>query len=153
MNNAAEVIEPEGDALAYELRRLIQRIGASRQAIDPAPLRPAGELALRLAKLFRLRTIDVDVALVVLASELDLEFRKLLGTPDELGILAALLPHVEGAISRGRDGPAPTRDAPRGASEPDRNDDVLHRHEKGSPTGQVTLAPRCQGLRGRHARR
>ncbi|HEY0250199.1 MAG TPA: ATP-binding protein [Kofleriaceae bacterium] len=85
-------------------------IGATRRIDDGSELRPAGVLAQRLAESFALRSVDVDVALVVLACELDLEFGKLVGTNHELGILAALFPHVEdrlaGLDAIGSDAPA-----------------------------------------------
>lgn len=94
MNASSVVRASREDGLAYDLRRLVERIGAKR-AGESAPARPPGELAARLAEIFGLRPIDVDVALIVLACELDREFRNLVGTQDELAILAALLPHVE----------------------------------------------------------
>lgn len=57
-----------------------------------------GALAHRLAETFGLRGIDVDIALVVLAADIDHEFRSLLfsiSARNELSILAAILPRLE----------------------------------------------------------
>lgn len=101
------------DPLAYEIRRLGTLL---LQVADDEPSEPApapGPLATRIADSFGLRPIDVDIALTVLAAELDDEFRRLLnhdGPRSELGILAALVPHLDDRLvlanAVGRDAPA-----------------------------------------------
>ena len=87
------------DPFAYEIRRLSSTIisASDRSTTDTVPAAP-GELAKRLAVSFGLRSIDVDIALTVLASQIDHEFGTLLHTVagrSELGILSALLPRLE----------------------------------------------------------
>lgn len=70
------------DPLSYELRRLshlVARHAASADEPAPtsAPELPPGTLAVRLADLFGLRGIDVDLALTVLGAELDHDFAAL----------------------------------------------------------------------------
>ena len=87
------------DPFAYEIRRLSSTILAPshRSTTAAVPVAP-GALAVRLATSFGLRSIDVDIALTVLASQIDHEFGTLLQSVagrSELGILAALLPRLE----------------------------------------------------------
>lgn len=114
------------DPLAYEIRRLSRWLlsrdeaeadearrglyfdaedegdrvqSSTRRGSGPAD---PGELAVRLAASFGLRRVDVDLALAVLAAELDHEFRLLLYTMtprSELGVLAALLPRLEDRLA------------------------------------------------------
>jgi hypothetical protein len=101
------------DPLAYEIRRLssviISASERTRSEGAPAP----GALATQLATTFGLRSIDVDIALTVLASQIDHEFGALLHTVagrSELGILSALLPRLEDRLcffdAVGADAPA-----------------------------------------------
>lgn len=99
------------DPLAYEIRRLATQIARVRDKGE-TPIPPPGELAKRIASTFSLRDIDVDVALVVLATELDDEFRLLVhedGPRNELGVLAAIVPELEQRLvladAVGRDAP------------------------------------------------
>ena len=87
------------DPFAYEIRRLSSMIIAAseRSTMEVAPAAP-GELAKRLSTSFDLRPLDVDIALAVLASQIDHEFEMLLHAVagrSELGILSALLPRLE----------------------------------------------------------
>ena len=95
MDNAQLAADP----FAYEIRRLASVIISASERITPelVPSLP-GALAQRLASSFDLRSIDVDIALAVLASQVDHEFGMLLQTVagrSELGILSALMPRLE----------------------------------------------------------
>ena len=101
------------DHLAYEIRRLGSRIVDNADEPSDRVPAPPGELALRIAQSFDLRPIDVDVALTILAADVDDEFRRLLthdGPRTELGILSALVPRLEDRLAVsdaiGRDAPA-----------------------------------------------
>jgi hypothetical protein len=101
------------DPLAYEIRRLATLIGRGLGADADQPPPPPGELAQRVAGSFGLRSIDVDIALAVLAADLDEEFRYLLyrdAPRSELTVLAALVPRLEERLvlgdAVGRDAPA-----------------------------------------------
>lgn len=111
------------DLLAYELRRLSDRVLAGHGLTDDrtasthalahwaedadAPSRDIhgnptapgpGDLAKHVASSFKLRGADVDVALAVLGSEIDHEFGALLfhdRNRTELAIMAALYPRLE----------------------------------------------------------
>jgi hypothetical protein len=88
--------------LAYEIRRLATLI-ARRHGEDPdrAPA-PPGELALRIVASFEIRPIDADIALAILAAELDFEFREVLyadSARSELAVLATLVPRLEDRLA------------------------------------------------------
>lgn len=90
------------DMLGYEIRRLSESL-LNRNAGNSAHTEvPRGRLAVRLATTFGLREIDVDLALAVLAAEIDHEFALLLyGTAarTETGVLAALVPRLEDRLA------------------------------------------------------
>jgi len=103
------------DPLAYEIRRLGTLIAYGRDQSDHAAPSP-GELAKQIATKFELRSVDVDIALAVLAAELDDEFRQLLHQQhglSELGVIAAVLPSLDDRLAAcdavGRDAPAVDR--------------------------------------------
>lgn len=86
------------DPLAHEIRRLSSAIISSADQKNAASMVGPGALAMRLATTFHLRAIDVDIALAVLAAQIDHEFGTLLHSvagSSELGVLAALLPRLE----------------------------------------------------------
>lgn len=104
------------DPLAYEIRRLATLIGR-RHGEDPdRPPAPQGELALRIVAAFDVRPIDAELALAILAAELDAEFREVLyadGGRSDLAVLATIVPSLEDRLALadaiGRDAPAVKR--------------------------------------------
>lgn len=95
------------DPLAYEIRRLSQMLlchnADNRDATQTSSQTvPPGDLALRIASTFDLRGVDVDLAIAVLAGEIDHEFGALLYSivsRTEQGVLAALLPRLEDRLA------------------------------------------------------